>query len=165
MLLSPNCNLHVSIICTYHFCWVPSLKLTWHLKMDGWNTIVSFWCPAYFQVRTVGFREGIFSSPYLQPETMVGHGLVQLDCVSCCHRRSSETRRLPAKSSKLAAGGKEIGDEKTAKKKKWPKKTQFQEVSKFWRVKGFMQRNTSPHNQHWDWRAPEGFKVPWKDIQ
>ena len=22
-----------------------------HLKMDGWNTIVSFWGPAYFQVR------------------------------------------------------------------------------------------------------------------
>ena len=24
--------------------------------MDGWNTIVSFWGPAYFQVRTVSFR-------------------------------------------------------------------------------------------------------------
>ena len=24
----------------------------------GWNTIVSFWGPAYFQVRTVSFREG-----------------------------------------------------------------------------------------------------------
>ena len=23
--------------------YIPSLKLTWHLKMDGWNTIVSFW--------------------------------------------------------------------------------------------------------------------------
>ena len=22
---------------------LPSLKLTWHLKMDGWNTILSFW--------------------------------------------------------------------------------------------------------------------------
>ena len=30
---------------------LPSLKLTFsHLKMDGWNTIVSFWGPAYFQV-------------------------------------------------------------------------------------------------------------------
>ena len=25
--------------------------------MDGWNTIVSFWGPAYFQLRTVSFRE------------------------------------------------------------------------------------------------------------
>ena len=25
--------------------------------MDGWNTIVSFWGPAHFQVRTVSFRE------------------------------------------------------------------------------------------------------------
>ena len=31
---------------------VPSLKLTFsHLKMDGWNTILSFWDFAYFQVR------------------------------------------------------------------------------------------------------------------
>ena len=22
---------------------VPSLKLAWHLKIDGWNTIISFW--------------------------------------------------------------------------------------------------------------------------
>ena len=30
-----------------------------HLQMDGWNTtVVSFWGPAYFQVRTVTFREG-----------------------------------------------------------------------------------------------------------
>ncbi len=36
---------------------IPSLKLTWHLKMDGWNTIVSFWGPAYFQVRAVSFRQ------------------------------------------------------------------------------------------------------------
>ncbi len=30
---------------------IPSLKLTasLHLNMDGWNTIVSFWGPAYFQ--------------------------------------------------------------------------------------------------------------------
>ena len=26
--------------------------------MDGWNTIVSFWVPAYFQGRAVSFREG-----------------------------------------------------------------------------------------------------------
>ena len=26
--------------------------------MDDWNTIVSFWVPAYFQGRTVSFREG-----------------------------------------------------------------------------------------------------------
>ena len=31
---------------------IPSLKLTFsHLKMDGWNAIVSFWGPAYFQGR------------------------------------------------------------------------------------------------------------------
>ena len=38
---------------------LPSLKLTWHLKMDGWNTIVSFWGPAYFIFRgeNVSFRE------------------------------------------------------------------------------------------------------------
>ncbi len=30
-----------------------------HLKMDGWNAIVSFWGRAYFQVRTVSFRECI----------------------------------------------------------------------------------------------------------
>ena len=43
---------------------IPSLKLTasLHLNMDGWNTIVSFWGPAYFQVRTVSFRGGIFMS-------------------------------------------------------------------------------------------------------
>ena len=28
---------------------VPSLKLTWPLKMDGWNTILSYWVSAYFQ--------------------------------------------------------------------------------------------------------------------
>ena len=33
---------------------IPSLKPTWHLKMDGWNTPFGM---AYFQVRTVSFRE------------------------------------------------------------------------------------------------------------
>ena len=28
------------------------------LKMDGWNTIISMWGPAYFQGRTVSLREG-----------------------------------------------------------------------------------------------------------
>ena len=27
----------------------PKLTASSHLKMDGWNTIVSFWVPAYFQ--------------------------------------------------------------------------------------------------------------------
>ena len=37
---------------------LPSLKLTVsHLKMDAWNTIVSFWVPAYFQ-GCVCFGEG-----------------------------------------------------------------------------------------------------------
>ena len=31
-----------------------------HLKMDRWNTIVSFWGPAHFQLRTVSFRECSF---------------------------------------------------------------------------------------------------------
>ena len=49
-------NLHVRCF------WVPKnppLKLTasLHLKMDGWNTIVSFWGPAYFQGQAVSFRE------------------------------------------------------------------------------------------------------------
>ncbi len=46
----------ITSVCLSH---IPSLKLTartW--KMDGWNTIVSFWGPAYFQGRTVNFREG-----------------------------------------------------------------------------------------------------------
>ena len=31
---------------------IPSLKLTFsHLKMDGWNTILSYWVSAYFQGR------------------------------------------------------------------------------------------------------------------
>ena len=44
-------------------CWkwfggmIPSLKLTWHLKMDGWKTSFPFRM-LYFQVRTVSFREG-----------------------------------------------------------------------------------------------------------
>ena len=38
---------------------VPSLKLTFSpLKMDDWKTILSFWGFAYFQGRTVSFREG-----------------------------------------------------------------------------------------------------------
>ena len=46
-------------------CWkflnLPALKLTFsHLKIDSWNTIVSFWGPAYFQGRTVSFRQGRF---------------------------------------------------------------------------------------------------------
>ena len=36
-----------------------------HLKMDGWNTIVSFWGPAHFRVRTVSFTEGIFLGFFL----------------------------------------------------------------------------------------------------
>ena len=31
-----------------------------HPKMVGWNTIVSFWGPAYFQVQAVSFRECIY---------------------------------------------------------------------------------------------------------
>ena len=35
----------------------PPRKLTYPLKMDGWNTILSYWVSAYFQVQTVSFRE------------------------------------------------------------------------------------------------------------
>ena len=43
--------------------------------MDGWNTIVSFWGPAYFQVRTVSFREctGTVVSPSLKPRKVDGN--------------------------------------------------------------------------------------------
>ena len=27
---------------------LPALKLTYPLKINGWNTIISFWGPAYF---------------------------------------------------------------------------------------------------------------------
>ena len=37
-----------------------------HLKMDGWNRIVSFWGTAYFQVRTVSFREGTLPETNIQ---------------------------------------------------------------------------------------------------
>ena len=40
-------------------CTLPETNSS-HLKMDGWKTILSFWGPAYFQGRTVSFREGIF---------------------------------------------------------------------------------------------------------
>ena len=46
------------IIQNSRFMSLPSLKLTYPLKMDGWKTIVSFWVSAHFQVRTVSFREG-----------------------------------------------------------------------------------------------------------
>ena len=42
------------------------------LKMDGWNTIVSFWGPAYFQGRTVSFRECKLVKCYkVSPESIV----------------------------------------------------------------------------------------------
>ena len=41
-----------------HVVTLPEAKI-FHLKMDGWNTILSFWGPAYFQGRTVSFREGV----------------------------------------------------------------------------------------------------------
>ena len=42
---------------------IPSLKLTWHLKLDGWNTsFLQFpFGMAYFQVLYVSFREGKLS--------------------------------------------------------------------------------------------------------
>ena len=39
--------------------WLPSLKLTFsHLKMDAWNTIVSFWDGLFAGALAVSFREG-----------------------------------------------------------------------------------------------------------
>ncbi len=32
------------------------------LKMDGWKTILSYWVSAYFQVRTVNFRDDLIPS-------------------------------------------------------------------------------------------------------
>ena len=36
---------------------LPSPKLTWHLRMDGWNTFSFHFGMAYFQGRTDSFRE------------------------------------------------------------------------------------------------------------
>ena len=47
------------------------------LKMDGWNTIVSFWGPAYFQVRTVSFRECInHHDPLATPPSHTSWGII-----------------------------------------------------------------------------------------
>ena len=36
----------------------PETNSEWkHLKMDGWNTILSYWGPAYFQGQTVSFSQ------------------------------------------------------------------------------------------------------------
>ena len=32
------------------------------LKMDGWNTSLSYWVSAYFQGQTVSFKEGNFTA-------------------------------------------------------------------------------------------------------
>ena len=45
-----------SSVCVFPLVTLPKLTF-WHLKMDGWNTIVSFWVSAHFQVQTVCFRE------------------------------------------------------------------------------------------------------------
>ena len=43
---------------------LPSLKLTFsHLKMDGWNTIVSFWDGPFSGAFAVSFREGKYPDP------------------------------------------------------------------------------------------------------
>ena len=53
-LLTKAADVCVRIYALY----TPSLKLPFsHLKMHGRKTIVSFWGPAYFQGRTVSFRE------------------------------------------------------------------------------------------------------------
>ena len=39
---------------------IPSLKLTWHLKMDGWNTIASF-LDGLFSGAMLVSRGGFFS--------------------------------------------------------------------------------------------------------
>ena len=40
---------------------LPETNSKRHLKMDGWNTLVSFWDFSYFQGRTVSFREFFFN--------------------------------------------------------------------------------------------------------
>ena len=43
--------------------------------MDGWNTMVSSWGPAYFQGQTVSFREGtIPENERLEVKVMMGLG-------------------------------------------------------------------------------------------
>ena len=57
---------------------LPSLKLTFsHLKIAGWETILSIWVSAHFLVRTVSFREGI--QPILVVSTHLKNMLVKLD--------------------------------------------------------------------------------------
>ncbi len=38
-----------------------------HLKMDGWNTIVSFWGPAYFQALWLLVLGSVSHNNYLKP--------------------------------------------------------------------------------------------------
>ncbi len=59
ILLNP---LHCLIGRTWN-CWkkyLPSLTLTWHLKMDGWNTIVSFWDGLFSGARLVSGRVKVY---------------------------------------------------------------------------------------------------------
>ncbi len=46
--------------------WNHQLVLVFTPQIDGLNTIVSFWGPAYFQGRTVSFREGRFTVRFFQ---------------------------------------------------------------------------------------------------
>ena len=55
-------NIHVYDICSKY----PPWNLTQPLKMDGWNTILSYWVSASFFRGYVSFREGTVSYTYIQ---------------------------------------------------------------------------------------------------
>ena len=52
-----------SYLCRAIVITLPETNMTSPLKMDGWNTILYYWVSAYFQGRTVSFREGNINMP------------------------------------------------------------------------------------------------------
>ena len=71
--------------------YISSLKLTFsHLKMDGWNTIVSFWDGLFSGAMLDFARVGIIISHYKDPiEQPVFHGKYPRCCCCCFFFRSS----------------------------------------------------------------------------
>ncbi len=53
---------HVDMLIWWILRWLPSLKLTYPLRMDGWKTILSFRVSAYFEGQAVSFKEGTLDS-------------------------------------------------------------------------------------------------------
>ena len=58
---------------------IPSLKLTFPpLKLDGWNTILSYWGGLFSGAFAVGFREGIHDLQLKIVEVMVMCGSLSI---------------------------------------------------------------------------------------